>query len=632
MIRKFLTDRRGNYALLSAVAIVPIMGGLALAIDYTEMTKQRQDTLNALDAAGIATARRIVEGASDTEAKAYAKQFFETNLGSVDPADTVLTVVLPQNNAGGGTLKLAAGLKYRPYFFPAFVKLLGKTQTADKVDFAATSEIRLKNTLEVALVLDNSGSMNELGKGSSKVRFDLLKSAAKELVTSLSGQAALMKQVNNPVRFAIVPFAASVNVGPDKYYTDKATWLDLDGASPLHHENFDWSTFTSTNKKVTLNGGIYYKTGSDWGTANGKKMTRFTLFEDMQRITGYHQEQTGTSCGWKNGVWKCSPVYADVPDYASYATWAGCVEARPYPYNIDDTTPASTTPATLFVPMFAPDETDNKNGWYGAKGNYWADGTTGTNLQRQKYMPKYYSAAAQGTAAATGEGGPNGSCTTKPITALTDVSTAAGKKKIEDAIDAMVANGATNVPEGMAWGWRAISHARPFTEGRSETEKGNDKVLIVLTDGANTYYTPESLGYEDLAGNKSIYSNYGYAGRWPTGYSTSRIFQGVPDSISKTDYSNGNYTKAMNAQFDSLCQKAKAANLIVMTVALDLDDKNSAEKAQIDALKACASDSRFRKDGTTGKAMKLFWNATGKSLSDDFKAIGNELSNLRIVG
>lgn len=638
MIRDFLRDRRGNYALLTAVAIVPIMGGLALAVDYTQMAKQRQQTLNALDAAGIATARRIVEGATEDQAKAYAQSFFETNLGSVNPADTRLTIVLPQNNTGGGTLKLTAALKYKPYFLPTFQSLIGKSGASSDLDFSASSEIRLKNTLEVALVLDNSGSMNELGKGSNKVRFDLLKSAAKELVESLSSQAALLKQVNRPVQFSLVPFAASVNVGPNKYYTDKAGWLDLDGISPIHHENFDWSTFTGTNKKVTLSGGAYYKTGSDWGSQNGQKMTRFTLFEDITRITGYHQEQTGTktqnTCGWKSGQWKCwnevVPVYSDVPDYAAFATWAGCVEARPSPYNVDDTTPSTATPATLFVPMFAPDETDNRNGWYGAKGNYWSDGTSGTDLQRQKYMPKYYTPAPNGTGAATGEDGPNGSCTTAAITPLTDVSVAAGKTAIKGAIDAMVASGATNVPEGMAWGWRTISHAEPFTEGRAETEKGNDKVVIVLTDGANTYYTPESLGWEDLAGNKSIYSNYGYAGRWPSGYSSSRIFQGT--SVTSTDYSNGNYTKAMNAQFDVLCANAKAAKLTVMTVALDLDEGNAAEKAQIEALKACSSESKFRKDKVTGKAAKLFWNATGKSLSDDFKAIGNELSNLRIVG
>jgi hypothetical protein len=37
-------------------------------------------------------------------------------------------------------------------------------------------------------------------------------------------------------------------------------------------------------------------------------------------------------------------------------------------------------------------------------------------------------------------------------------------------------------------------------------------------------------------------------------------------------------------------------------------------------------------DPATGKPAKLYWNATGGSLSDDFKAIADELSNLRIVG
>ena len=180
-MRSFFKDERGNYALLTAVAIVPIMGALALGVDYAEMSRQRQETLNALDAAGIATARRIIDGGvTDEQAKAYAKTFFETNLGSVEPANAVLTVLLPQNNTGGGTLKLTAGLKYKPYFFGAFSQLMGKS--ASDVNFSASSEIKLKNTLEVALVLDNSGSMTETGGGSSKVRFDLLKTAATEFV------------------------------------------------------------------------------------------------------------------------------------------------------------------------------------------------------------------------------------------------------------------------------------------------------------------------------------------------------------------------------------------------------------------------------------------------------------------
>ena len=174
MIRKFLRNTSGNYMILTAAAIVPIMGALALAVDYTEMTRQRQETLNALDAAGIATARYIAQGATDAQAKAYAKDFFEANLSSVSASNATLSVLLPTENTGGGTLKLSAGMKYEPYFFPTFAALIGETTAEAGLDFGATSEVRLKNTLEVALVLDNSGSMDYIGSGSGKKRMVLL--------------------------------------------------------------------------------------------------------------------------------------------------------------------------------------------------------------------------------------------------------------------------------------------------------------------------------------------------------------------------------------------------------------------------------------------------------------------------
>lgn len=73
MIRKFARDVRGNYMVLTAAAIVPIMGALALAVDYAEMSRQRQEVLNALDAAGIATARYIAQGATDERPRPTAK-------------------------------------------------------------------------------------------------------------------------------------------------------------------------------------------------------------------------------------------------------------------------------------------------------------------------------------------------------------------------------------------------------------------------------------------------------------------------------------------------------------------------------------------------------------------------------
>jgi Flp pilus assembly protein TadG len=656
LIRDFLRDRRGNYALMTGLAMLPIMGGLALAVDFTEMNRQQRSMRNALDAAGVAVARQIVTGATEAELTAYANDFFRANLSDVAPADVELSVMLPSNAAGGGTLKLQAKLNYKPYFFPAFEALLGKAadQRSGTMDVSARTEIRLKNTLEVALVLDNSGSMNEYGSDSGQRRIDLLKAAAKQLVDTLSAQAKLIKQVDKPVQFALVPFAASVNVGPANA---GASWMDAEGLSPIHHENFTWATLTAADKYAQQTNGIWYKRGAGWGDNRDTPLTRFSLYADMKKVTS--REFVETDREWvcdstrkdgtcREGHWNVSGHYEET--YGPFASWQGCVEARPYPYNVNDA-PASGgsnntgigfgDPATMFVPMFAPDEPGDR--WklnpddrdepspvnYNAANNWWNDDTTGAGPVRQKNMTKYFITRPYHAPTLSKGSGPNYSCTTNPITPLTDVSTEEGLTAIKSAIDGMKPNGNTNVPEGTAWGWRTVSSSEPFTGGRLETEKGNDKVVIVLTDGANTYSVPNS----DPAGNKSTYAAYGYTGVGYNGTGTTRLFMGVSGAIGPYNYSSGNYAAALNEQMATLCANAKSANLLVMTVALDLSESYADEKTQIEALRKCASDSRFRKDPTDPrKPAKLFWNASSSNLAEKFKEIADELSNLRIVG
>jgi len=647
MFRRFLKDTRGNYMLLTAISMVPIMAALAIAIDYTELSRQRAATMNALDAAGIATARRIAEGADEDTVKAYAKDFFESNLGAVNPANTTLTVVLPNNNYGGGTLKLFADLTYDPKFMPVAAMLMGKTSSSPTVDFTAEAEIRLKNTLEVALVLDNSGSMDEYGKGTNEKRIALLRKASKELVETLAKQASQMKQVSKPVQFALVPFSASVNIAPS---SDDQSWMDTTGISPMHHENFDWSKMTEADKDLLGDrwaqkvGDVWYKRGAGWGESENQPLTRFSLYADMLTETD-REETPGT--GERVCVrWRNNGSCREYKDYtfttSKFASWQGCVEARPYPYNTNDTTPTSGTPATLYVPMFAPDEaghrwrdlnrdgTDdlNDNG-YGYSNNWWADWENTNALPRQKDARKYFRVKPYGSSSAGSGYGPNFSCTTSPITPLTDVTVEAGKTAITTAIDAMKPTGNTNVPEGTVWGWRVLSSNEPFTEGRDNNEKGNDKVVIVLTDGANVY---GNQGGDDNAGNKSTYAAYGYAGhKFAETEPTGRLYKGTSTDVTKTTFNSTNYQKALDEHMRAICTNAKNSNILVMTVALDLDETKTADKKQIAEMKSCASDSRFRK-GTDGQPAKLFWNATGATLSTVFKEIADELSNLRIVG
>ncbi|HTV67725.1 MAG TPA: TadE/TadG family type IV pilus assembly protein [Rhizobiaceae bacterium] len=632
MIRNFFRDSRGNFAMMTVVAMVPIMGALAVAVDFAQMSKQRQETLNALDAAGMATARRITDSKTESEAEKakvvqYARDFFEANLRSVRPQNAALKVVFPQDNFGGGTLRLEANLKYQPVFFPVFAELMGKE--SEELKFVAASEIRLKNTLEVALVLDNSGSMDFYGPGSNKKRLTVLKDAVTLLIDSLSAQALVMKQINKPVQFAVVPFAASVNVGPAN---KNAAWMDTKGLSPIHYENFTWTDAVKTSpaaevRKFKTVSGRPYKDGIGWGAENNTLVTRFTLYDALKRKIGSTTTQLGS--------------------------WDGCVEARPAPYNTNDAVPSEATPATLFVPMFAPDGGGNK--WTNQKYDYdgrtdndwWDDLLTTTESESwymnttqqpllQKRINKYFSNATISgfTLPAGKDGGPNFSCTTKAITPLTDIVAPGGLETIKEAIDSMIAEGNTNVPEGMAWGWRTVSHGAPFTEGRPETEQNNDKVVIVLTDGANTYGAPPSSDYPR---NRSTYAAFGFAGvpYKETASSTNtvpRIF--LDTTVNKTSYTTSNYTTAMNQHFKKLCDTAKTEGVIVITVSLDLSSKDNTEKKQIEALRDCASESRFTKDpdDPTGKKMKkLYYEATSKDLVEQFRDITNELSNLRIA-
>lgn len=651
---RFGRDRRGNYALVTAIAMVPLMGALAIAVDFTELNRQRQMVLNALDAANFAGARRLSEGATDDQIKTYATGFFNANLNNIDPANVTLDITLPGNQAGGGLMTMNATLSYHPYFYPAAALLVGVSEgDANKpIEFGMTSQVRLKNTLEVAMVLDNSGSMSTKGSGTGQKRIDLLKQAAKQLVDTLAQQAAQIKQIDRPVQFSLVPFAASVNVGAQN---DNASWMDTYGLSPIANENFDWSTLNAPNKYAQKINGIWYKKGIGWSTEEGQILTRFELYRDIKVVTS-HERIVGSKrvvCDQyrENHTCERSHNEYDYNDtYGPFASWQGCVEVRPYPYNVDDT-PASGgpnntgvgvgDPATMFVPMFAPDEPGNH--WYvtqdpdelppktyGAANSWWNDDpSSSTGKTRQSNMAKYFMPRPMNAPVLGAGAGPNYSCATTPITPLTDVTNADGLAAVKAAIDLMQPNGNTNVPEGMAWGWRTVSSAPPFTEGRPETERGNDKVVIVLTDGENTYSTVSS----DPVGNKSTYAAYGYTGVGYNGTSVTRLFGGTSSDIGQFNYSSSNYTNALNEQMAKLCDNAKAANIMVMTVALDMSSSDANDKKAMDALKTCSSDSRFRKDPTDpSKPAKLFWNATGATLSDNFKEIANELSNLRVVG
>lgn len=395
---------------------------------------------------------------------------------------------------------------------------------------AGTRVVRGDGTVEIALVLDNSISM--AGSPLSD-----LKDAARNLVDVVFAGA----MGNDKVHVSVVPFGGSVNVGSQ--HRDSG-WIDTEGLSPVHHENF------------------------------AEPRARFQLFD-----------QLGTS-------------------------WRGCVEARPSPYDVNDAEPSDGAPATLFVPMLAPDEPDRGNAdgksypnnylddfggscpapeevcldWNKDKTRCWEYGPNPLSpAEAQSRMCKY-------DGALTPSGlGPNYGCATTPILELTSY-----KEDVMAAIDAMQATGTTNIGEGLMWGWRVLSPEVPFTTGRLWSEEKNQKVIVLMTDGQNTYTRSNNH-------NWTAYGAFAYGAKGRLGDSNSASA----------------LTGAMNTKTRAACTNAKTRGVIVYTIAFRLESDTSTRAL----LSECASD-----------GSKAFVASDGAALYQVFQAIGREISNLRVAG
>ncbi len=181
--------QRGSIAVLSALALVPLMLTMGGAIDFGRASIVRARLQTALDTAGLAVGSSDPLSANIEEVLSgyFYANYQDTHLG------TVTGLSMEVNN---DVISLAASAKVPT----VFLKMIGQNEMSVAV---STEIIRETTGLEVVMVLDNTGSMARNGKLSA------LKNASHALVDSLFGEAS------NPalLKVGMVPFAGSVNVG-----------------------------------------------------------------------------------------------------------------------------------------------------------------------------------------------------------------------------------------------------------------------------------------------------------------------------------------------------------------------------------------------------------------------------------
>jgi Flp pilus assembly protein TadG len=290
-MRRFWSNRDGNFAMLFAIAAVPIIGAMGAAVDYSIANSYRTDMQKALDSTALALSK--IMPADQATLDTVGMQYFTANMGPHSLSDLAI-VVTPDI----GQVKIRASGFYQP----KIAHILGQEM------FPLSTESTAKWSLgkvEVALVLDNSLSMNDLG------RVTHLKAAAHDLLNVLQTAA---KQPGD-AKVAIVPFDGNVKVTPppvtDAWIT-AATWLR-------------WDLWQANNGTCTESGNNNQSACVSDGSCSKSKYT-----------TKKNCESNGYA--WTFGKW--TPK--------AKTTWSGCVQDRDrmdgataVDYDTKDTEPTS---------------------------------------------------------------------------------------------------------------------------------------------------------------------------------------------------------------------------------------------------------------------------------------------------
>jgi hypothetical protein len=199
MLKRFADDGRGAVIVLFAFALVLLLALVGVAIDYSRATRALADLQSAVDGAALAAGKNAIDDSR--------RDLTQTARAAFDAAfrpESSVKVTGFKVKVGQDRITVEAGATV-PTMFGGFIG-------TRMVDIHAKAEVPLGiMALEIALVLDNTGSMARLGK------MDALKQAAKSLIDTIQ---ATPGSANSS--FALVTFNTQVNVG-DANRT--ASWL-----------------------------------------------------------------------------------------------------------------------------------------------------------------------------------------------------------------------------------------------------------------------------------------------------------------------------------------------------------------------------------------------------------------------
>ncbi|MBS0409430.1 MAG: pilus assembly protein [Proteobacteria bacterium] len=438
-VMSVFTRNEGSVAVQFALLALPLCILAFGLMDVNRATVAKQQLQDALDAATLLAARTTT-ATTDSALTAVGKPALQSNLTNLSGA-TLSTATF---SLSGSYINGNATITMTPIVANLWMN-------GDMTITATSQVVRTMDDLEVALVLDNTGSMASTLGSTSTSKISALQTASQNLVTTLFAAAANSADPTNAVKISVVPFSHTVNVGSGY---QNATWISPGLPSAYGTDNFSTA---GTNRFTMLS-----QMGLSWKGC-----------VEMRKAPYDTQDDAPTSA---------TPATMVVPYFAPDEPDSGKTSYTYYNNWITNDVTSSTTPATRqnYVPKYAA---SNKSKL--ASAPYWASGgVTGTD-----------------------DFGPNRECGIASLQTLSNSETTVNAK-----LQSMVAQGNTNIAMGLAWGWLTLSPNGPFANGVAYNTANHDKIVVLLTDGDNTNDDKNSSSHANNH-NNSIYTGIGYIGQ-----------------------------------------------------------------------------------------------------------------------
>ena len=420
-LRAFAPARGANIAMTFALSLVPVAVATGGAIDYIHGISVKSAMQDAADATALALCQTSTTLTASQLQKSATSMF--TGIFNRPEATSVAVAAsssVPQGSKCYLTVSATANMQ------TAFLGIIGMSQ----FNVSATGTATLGSAkLQIALVLDNTGSMNSTDVAPTRIA--ALRSAALQFLQIMQSAAASP----GDIQVAIVPFSNGVNVGTQNV---NASWIDWEyysnsggagygggggggGGSGWNnnasHNNYSsnpqgqnyWNPYTQSYNQ-------YNNSCANWQGCWSQQNTTPSWTDPSVQTTSWNNSAcTWSSCWAGNGAWSG-------PNNKS--NWQGCVMDRDQNYDVQNTTPSTANTSTMFPAVFSP------------------------------YCP------------------------------LAMIPLSSNWTTLQNEINAMAATGTTDQTIGLVWGWQALTPGAPLNAPTPSA--GTSQVIVLMTDGLNT--------------------------------------------------------------------------------------------------------------------------------------------------